>query len=661
MPCVETEIGLGRRRALVRCHWQLNPPAPAPCPCRTFDIILVPIAIWDLSGELDPLIAADDDLAHFDAGIGRLLLGPALRQSIQHSASAIVAAKLLLPTVTGYPIRNDMVQARLLTCKLAEEVIDNAPLKQCISAFDFDNENNSADLLPRVLQSAVGGILLPSIPGFEVPLAQSYLERLDYDVVSRLSFSWITKVPLPRRRIAMVDGRPDPALASSSRGIFRAAKALGVELVILDKAGHWAEDSSMATMRDQFIPCDLTLDQELPDRIATALAAVREPIDGIVTYTDTHILASALAAKKMGLPAKPAEALECCRDKARTRLIASPEVQVFSASTSAELDARLTSFGTSLRYPLIVKPATGCSSDGVCKVDCEIDLRTAVQRNLDKFPGIAALVEPYVDGPEVDANFVFLDGRLLWSETNDDFPSSAEFPATGHSSGSFVEMSTIMPSVLPASEVKMLESVLSTTLLKMGFRDGVFHLEARVQGSRKKFASIPSGVDLVEETSHCMQSPSTFLIEINPRLPGHQESFAVEYTYGIDYFALHLLLSAPPRGPRDNEAAFRDVIHALSQPLPAALQYPSHIVFIPAERGGVFRGVTLPPQHLMDHVSQHFIFMSEGELIPEPKTEGKWPFVAFFLLVARMTGKEGRDEVRTIGELVRQTLVIRME
>lgn len=642
--------------ALLRCQWQLNQPLTEACPCRTLDLIVVPVAFW-------PRESSPDDLGCLGSGIGEQLLGQALRQNIQQFATSITAAKLLLPNTNGYPIRDDLLQRRFLTCQLAEKVVDRTPLAQQISPFDFDT--NSA-IVFRALKSAIGGILLAPLPGLNNQLVRAALKELETEVAGRLSFRWIVPNALPRKRIAMIDGRPNPAQSTASRGIYSAAQALGIDLVVLDHEGHWVQDPAMGILRDEFIACDLKLDDNLADRIVDALSTSKGPINGITTFTDTHILVSALAARKMGLHANPPESLELCRDKRKTRSVASADLQVLSIAHNDDLTDVLGRSAGIIRYPIIVKPSTGSSSDGVSKVECEAELRVAVQRNLERFPGVNALVEPYISGPEVDANFVLLDGNLAWSEINDDFPCTAETISTASTTPmSFVEMSTIMPSILPESEVAMVKSSLTNLLLRMGFRNGVYHLEARVKDSRKHYANTLHGVDLIEiRETDSFSSPSTFLIEINPRLPGHQESFAVEFTYGLDYFALHMLLATAPSSSGMQTAqgiAFSDAVRALSSPLDDAVQYPSHIVFIPAERGGTFRRAKLPPDDLMKHIPRHAVFLEEGEVVPDPLIVGKWPFVAYFLVVGRMTGAAGREEVRTIGEMVRQAFTYELD
>lgn len=73
------------------------------------------------------------------------------------------------------------------------------------------------------------------------------------------------------------------------------------------------------------------------------------------------------------------------------------------------------------------------------------------------------------------------------------------------------------------------------------------------------------------------EAPNSFLIEVNPRLPGLMVTRAVHSTYGISYAALHLLIAV-----RDAERTA-----ALSQPFCAGPRSWSNVVFITPDKGGV--------------------------------------------------------------------------
>lgn len=81
---------------------------------------------------------------------------------------------------------------------------------------------------------------------------------------------------------------------------------------------------------------------------------------------------------------------------------------------------------TSSQFPLVCKPGEGSQSEGVFRVDRMDQLRSAVARGLSLRGNQKVLIEPYVEGPEVDVNLFLRDGQLLHGESVDDFPSPAD-------------------------------------------------------------------------------------------------------------------------------------------------------------------------------------------------------------------------------------------
>ncbi|KAI1481934.1 ATP-grasp fold domain-containing protein [Daldinia eschscholtzii] len=682
------ETNVADKRAHLYCHWRLNGNTSTEngavsrgssrsLPCLTLDLLFTPIIIWPRNKALAPLPhssyghitdghipqdAAPPQTENSETGTALRFVQDAIKKNVEN-----------YDTITsGYVVRNDIIQRRFLTCQLAENVADFTAVGKKIYAFDYSTETT----LLKSLDAAIGAIHLKYLPGVENRLVEYAMTSLEDEVKTRLSFSWIVDRPLPRKRLALVDGKAYPDVSTAPLGIYRAARALGIELVVVDHDGHWIEDPSAKEWRDEFIACDMTVDEGLPDRIANALSKSKGLIDCITTYSDKLLPATARAARKMGLYTSPPEAMDICHDKRKMREFTSSDTHM-TVSGLADLKGRIELVTAPLRYPLIVKPAIGYCSDGVAKVSSQTDLFSAVQRIEERFPGIEIMIEPYILGPEVDANFFLFNGELLWSEINDDFPSSGDISrtcneyngqaqdATPSPPNSFAELSTIMPSLLPEEEILLLTSSLTETLLKLGFKNGLFHLEARVKNSKMEYSMTDKGVELVHARNNTgvTVDPSVFLIEINPRVPGHQEVFAVEYTYGIDYFALHMLAAlSPPHAPAsqsddenedEDDIALKTIVRSLCEPLPPQRRYPSHVVFIPLDRGGTFAGAKPLPEGLTQYVVESQVFLEKGEVLKDPAKEGRWPFVAYFVVVAKLTGAEGRAQARMMGELVR--------
>lgn len=664
--CMVEEL-LTRTVALLHCHWKLNEQvskvelsASTNCaqtsPCCTLDILFTPISILPphrtstptptapeihsagskVSGQVskpDPIFGITPRDSHSKA---QVFIDNALKKNIDQYGCSITAIKLLLPAVDGYVVRNDTIQRRFLSYDLAENVVDFTSLEQHVRAF----ESRGDDVFQRALRDALGAVLLKDLPGLHRPLVESAMSQLESDVIARLSFPWIIETPMPKKRLALVDGRPDPAVSAAAEGTYRAAAALGIELVIIDREGHWVQDPVNEHLRDEFLACDLNLDEGLPDRIVEAVSKSKGVIDGIMTYADRYLTATAKAASILGLWTNPPEALEICKDKRKTREVTTPELPILSTTGVLDLKEQLKRSDIAVQYPSIVKPVKGYCSEGVTKVTSEEALFAAVRMNQERFPRNSFVIEPYITGPEVDANFVLFDGKVLFSEINDDFPSSAEIPQHGEdthktsaSSLSFAELSTIMPSILPDHELSLLKSSLSGTLLKLGFRNGVFHVEARIKDSRKSYEMNDQGMELTDHQigTGRQPEPSVFLIEINARVPGYQEIFAVEYTYGIDYFALAMLMALTPTSSKNtqdlpqngHDVDFNSRVHALGEPFPAHIQHPSNIVFVPVTRGGTFMSSKPLPQPLMNYVPYSEVLMKKDQVIEDPEVEGK--------------------------------------
>ena len=649
-------------------------------PCHTFDVLFTTISVSGRPNAMEPLAEAEilvsttetdnqcsggENVSWASADTEKSkphsFVRNVIMKNIAHNGSHTSAMKLFLPAVEGYIVRNDIIQRRFLNFDLAQSLSDFTKPGQHVESFITSGK----DIFQRAVNYALGAISLRDLPGVNKSLLESFMSLLESEVTDRLSFPWVTENATARRRLAIVEGRPHPSMSAASEGVLRAAAALDIDLVILDQQGHWLEDVTNEHLRDEFLACELQIDDELPNRIVAALSKSKGTIDGITTYSDKHLIATAKAAQILGLWTNPPEAIEACSDKRKMREAITPDLPKFTVTGITDLEEQLGSLLSPVQYPLIVKPTQGNSSEGVSRVFSDVALRAAVRKIEEQLPGKTFLIEPYVSGPEVDANFVLLDGKIVFDETNDDFPSSAEI-SHASPSPSFAETLTIMPSILPESELALLKSSLSKILTSMGCQDGVFHVEARVKDSRKSYTITNKGLELAYRQTDGVHhpDPSIFLIEINARTPGHQESFAAEYTYGIDYYAFYMLLAVlPPSSARRSNSshlgkdrgANSDLarLHALSHPFPAHIQYPTGIVFIPVDRGGTFVCAKSLPQPLMEFIPHFRILIKEGQVVQDPELGGKWPFVAYFLVTAKLVGRDGREQVRTLSESVR--------
>jgi biotin carboxylase len=425
-------------------------------------------------------------------------------------------------------------------------------VRQVISITTWDKR------LAAISTSHTGGLLslLQSSPG-ALLATQSMsphetLDLLQKDLEKRLSFDWILPNKPAARRMAVVGGRSigdEKSGMHGSQGFFQAAQSLGIEIVVIDDPGHWLAAEKYAHLRDDFIGIDMSDGDELPQRIVQAISD--RGLDGIVTFTDEYVIATAEAAEILGFATEPARAIRQAHQKQEMRkVVNNTNIQAMHLDSVHQLeDPSLDHKFRTLQYPLIIKPCRSVYSKGVKKVVDDSSLRQAAR--LLEEEGLAEhgiLLETYVDGPEFDANFALWDGEVLFLEVTDNFPCRGD-ATCATPADNFAETVQISNSRLPPEEIEILRSSIHHSLLQLGFRSGVFHVEGRMQNSTMRYqdsgdrgildlAPSSSGESTSTATRH---QPQAFVIEVNVRPPGTGGTWATLNTYGVDLGALQFL------------------------------------------------------------------------------------------------------------------------
>lgn len=573
--------------------------------------------------------------------------------------NGVSLAKLIIPTTKGQIVRSDIVPIRLVDCELVEFAASFAePLQEYPGR--LLHTTHLGDLQDIFVASAAG--LLQNISMVESGVDVRVLSPLiEYELQNRLSFPWIINQPISRKTLVLVEGGfVHPDNGGTGTNIYLGAKALGIDIVVLDNPGHWLEGPDFEDWRQAFIPTELDnfAGDELTDRIVASVQSYDGKPDGIISFCDSIQVYVARAAERLNLYTCGSEAYEVTADKFKTSIFEGREAYRISTTTEAlEMIAR-----NQVIYPAIVKPCSGWASEGVCRVDNVSDLLYALKRLRflgESRHGSELVIEKYCSGPEVDANFVVLDGEIVFAEVSDDIPKTADINGTSQLglAANFLELNGIYPSKLPESELILLRACFHNTLLRLGLRNGVMHLEGRINNSSFEYRVKGGVLDLGPRENPAKNLATPWLIEINPRPPGLKGAEIIESVYGVDYWSLSLLIGVLDK-PR---------VKALSQPFLQGPQYTCSLVMIQPEYDasscqGFFDSddicVDLMNRRpdLARQIGRYGCFVKRGQKVPHPDS-GTHKFLAFFMVFSR----QGRVQALQLAEEVRKEVRYRFK
>jgi biotin carboxylase len=563
--------------------------------------------------------------------------------SIKFATTAISVFTCILPSADGYVNRSDFLRLRLQDFPFPiQHIHDLLQPLQKYSAIAVDAEAS----LPSFIKHAAGIVQWADIDN---SVSISGLQERILDLTQELKYrldaaSWLSPEPIARRRIALVRGRPN---LTAGGPVYRTAEALGLDLVIISEEGHWLQPETEENKkhREAFISTDMTEDECVANRFVAAVKSYPLPIDGIFTLSDNFFVAVAKAAQALGLPTSPVLSYETSVDKYRSRLLQDEPGKTARVKSVAELNhllQRPDQFSPS--FPLIVKPTKGWSSECVSKVRKMEDLVVAVEKATARH-GSTAVIEPFFEGPEMDVNFVLLGGEILFCEIADEPPCQADASnASVHDT--FSPEALTMPSAMPAHEQDIVRSTLRDILVNLGFCTGIFHVEARMVNSSYEYRDIGGGViDLVPKQTLPLGEPTCRLIEINARPPGFRVTVPSKQTYGVDYFAAHML-AAVGDGSRLKMIAqpFQHAVPGWS----AGSQYWSRLVYVPVPADGIVRLTEgLSPceelkrrrPDLAEHIVMATDYFGEGDKV-SMYTDGARNYAANILMQSRKSRRE---------------------
>jgi len=367
--------------------------------------------------------------------------------------------------------------------------------------------------------------------------------ELTSELLARLKISPNISKAIPEKRLALIRLR---MVESSGRPVYEAVASLGIKLVVFDEPTHWArpDTAKNRTIREAFVETDMTEDAGLVDSLVHNILTFSHEIHGVFTLSDNYLVAVAQVAEQLNLPTNPSLAYEITVDKYRSRCL-QDVLETACVKSIQDMNNLIEARKLNLKFPMIVKPVKGWSSECVSKVNSLKDLHIAIDKACSRhLDAQSCVIEPYFDGPEIDVNLTIFEGELLFAEISDEPPREGD-AVNATVASSFSDEVLYQPSLLPKDEQDIAIKTMLDLLLSIGMRTGVFHVEARMSSSKSQYITVDGLTDLAIHADKDGQSitygPQCNLIEINARPPGFSTTRTALHTYGVNYYQLHAL------------------------------------------------------------------------------------------------------------------------
>ena len=235
--------------------------------------------------------------------------------------------------------------------------------------------------------------------------------------------------------------------------------------------------------------------------------ARKNPIDGIVTFTDSGVVTTAYVQHHLGLPQiGPLASVEILQNKARFRRFLAengfkvPRAKGYTSYEYALKDADL------FKWPLIVKPVDSAGSKGVTRVENADQLKDAVDFALDYSISKEFIVEEFIEkeGYSSDSDCFSVDGRLLVLSFSDQ-------RFDGKAMGIYTPAAYSWPSTMNMHSQLELSAELQRLISLLGMKTTIYNIETRV------------GLD-----------GNPYIMEVTPRGGGNRLAEMLRYATGVD-------------------------------------------------------------------------------------------------------------------------------
>jgi biotin carboxylase len=183
----------------------------------------------------------------------------------------------------------------------------------------------------------------------------------------------------------------------------------------------WMFNSSDLTWQREHVRGGTVVDLFDRDAVigaARELAATR-PVLGVLSWDEALIVTAAHVAHELGLPGPGVGAIEGCRDKFRSREVLTAAGVAQPRFEFVRDEVHAVSAAERIGYPVVVKPRGLGASIGVVLAGDATAVRDAFHAAEESsLIGAAAyqggaLIEEFLDGPEISVDGALVDGRYL--------------------------------------------------------------------------------------------------------------------------------------------------------------------------------------------------------------------------------------------------------
>jgi biotin carboxylase len=266
-----------------------------------------------------------------------------------------------------------------------------------------------------------------------------------------------------------------------------------VSLVYIDA---WAPADAVRTVFDTLRPGgELVVVHDLAEAVEAAVALhARQPIHGVVTYSELLLLPHAQIAARLALPGSPPEAVAIAQSKARQREVfarcgvATPRFAI--VDDAAQIDAAIACVG----LPAVFKPSLGAGSVGVQRVETRAQALAAwrafsAQRSTFLQPDPHVLLEEPL-ALEGNDGSAFADYVSVESLLVDGQAQHLTVTDRGRLCHGYVEEGLVMPSRLDAQAQQRIVAEADKAIRAIGLTHGAVHTEVAWVGGEAKIIEV---------------------------------------------------------------------------------------------------------------------------------------------------------------------------